>query len=129
MAMLENNKKCLVCGKVYTYCGSCAEYRNKPTWMTTFHSDNCRQIFNTISAYIAKAITAEEARKRLKKCDLADKAKFSQKLQDAITEIFSETVVEEVDNQSSEVSEVVENTVETSTVNYNYKKSKNRYKQ
>ena len=56
------NKKCCVCGNEYTYCPSCGEDRDKPTWMNSFCSENCKQIYEATAGYFGKAYSAQEAK-------------------------------------------------------------------
>lgn len=55
----KNNKKCILCGKTYTYCSRCEEFDHLPRWMEIYCSDNCRTIFNTLTEYNAENITAK----------------------------------------------------------------------
>lgn len=136
--MVKNNKKCLVCGTVYSYCSSCAEYSNFPTWMTNFHSDNCRKIFNIVSGYNAGSLPKEDASKKINDCDLTDKSKYSEAIRKVINELNNlknETVgniskeikktVEEVAEKIDEKSEVVEQP--SSYNNYSNKSKKSKY--
>lgn len=130
--MVKNNKKCLVCGAVYSYCGSCAEYRHLPTWMTTFHSDNCRRVFNIVSSYNAGSLSKEDALIRLNDCDLTDKNKYSRKVSEVIDEIRT-AKVETIGEMSQEVKEVVEEISDTEDTTpayntYSKKSKKSKYK-
>ena len=88
----KNNKKCILCGKTYTYCSRCEEFDHLPRWMEIYCSDNCRTIFNTLTEYNAKNITAEEATKRLEKCDISDIDKYHEVNQKMVAEIQEKTV-------------------------------------
>lgn len=88
----KNNKKCILCGKTYTYCNRCEEFDHLPRWMEIYCSDNCRTIFNTLTEYNAKNITAEEAAKRLEKCDMSDIDKYHEVNQKMVAEIQGKTV-------------------------------------
>ena len=74
--MKKNNRKCIVCGKLYTYCPHCGADATKPAWYAEFHDENCREIFHIVSEYLANEITKEEAQKRVQKCDLSHKKTF-----------------------------------------------------
>lgn len=73
MANKNHNRKCVICGKIYSYCpNGCAEDREKPTWMTNFHEENCREIYYTcVNATVGNSLSKTEAKKRLKKLDLS----------------------------------------------------------
>ena len=140
--MVKNNKKCLVCGAVYSYCGSCAEYRHLPTWMTTFHSDNCRKVFNIVSGYNSGSLSREDALVKLNDCDLTDKSKYTKSIINVVDEINTvrvetigqvseemEEVIETISNPEDAVENVVEQTVvdKDITVTENVTSSYNTY--
>ena len=87
----KDNKKCILCGKTYTYCSRCEEFDHLPRWMEIYCSDNCRTIFNTLTEYNAKNITAKEAAKRLGKCDMSDVGKYHEVNQKMVAEIQRKT--------------------------------------
>lgn len=87
----KNNKKCILCGKTYTYCSRCEEFDHLPRWMEIYCSDNCRTIFNTLTEYNAENITAREAAERMKDCDMSDVSKFHEVNQKMIAKIQKET--------------------------------------
>lgn len=88
---IKNNKKCILCGKTYTYCSRCEEFDHLPRWMEIYCSENCREIFNTLASYNAKDISAKEAAERLSKCDMSDRDKYHDVSKKLISEINSET--------------------------------------
>lgn len=67
--MKKTNRICLTCGKAYSYCPNCTEDELKPTWMALYDTENCREIFNTLTEYNAGIITAKVADERISKCD------------------------------------------------------------
>lgn len=86
--MIKNNKVCILCGKRYSFCSRCEEFDHLPRWMAIYCSDNCKKIFDTISAYNMKLKTKEEAAKILKECDLSRKSEFKESCQKYIDEIL-----------------------------------------
>lgn len=86
--MQKNNRKCIVCGKEYHFCPSCAEGRSTP-WKTIYHDDNCRQIYHVVSWYLANDIKKDEAIESLKKCDLSKKYVFNNDIRKTIDNIFA----------------------------------------
>lgn len=82
--MAQRKRICYMCGKKYEYCPTCVEFLGMPKFMTTFHDENCRNVFQICTDYNMKLITKEEAKEKLSKCDLAQKDKF---LPDAIATI------------------------------------------
>ena len=85
---MANNRKCAICGKMYSYCPGCGEDKDKPAWMTTFDSNNCRMIYKITSNYIGKAITIDQAREQLKEYDLTRTDKYNEVIAGRIDEIM-----------------------------------------
>lgn len=123
--MADKNKKCLVCGTAYSYCSTCAEYRNMPRWMSTFHSDNCRKIFNTVSSYLSKSIDATKAKEVLDTCDLTNKDSFSPNVNKVINEVYPTSKKLTSTEHIAAVSDV---DTKTSTVVINAPKKKSKSK-
>lgn len=93
----RNNKTCIVCGKVYTFCNSCNEDRMKPAWMGIYHNENCKKLFETATDYLSKDINKDEARDRFNSCDLSYKKDLHHKIVEAIDEVMiAETKVEDI---------------------------------
>ena len=89
---MRNNKICLTCGKTYTYCSSCSQYAHLPLWMTEFHDDNCRQIFNIVSRYAMGKISAGDALEQLKNCDVSGVDNFQNNVSKYLTELWNVTI-------------------------------------
>lgn len=100
--MVKNNKTCILCGKVYSFCNRCEEFDHLPRWMAIYCSDNCRNIFSTLTEYNAGNITKEQAAVELSKCDLSDKEHFHHFNQKKIDEIF-DVKDEKVNDEKSNV--------------------------
>lgn len=56
--------------------------------MTNFHNANCREIFQTTIEYMSHNITDDQARTRLDKCDLSNKATFDPTVQGMIDTLY-----------------------------------------
>lgn len=67
---MSANKICVTCGSGYKYCGHCNGYKKEERWRNNYCSENCRDIFKTVTDYIGKIIDIKEAKNRLSKCDL-----------------------------------------------------------
>lgn len=72
----KNNKKCLNCGKVYSYCPTCPRDLGKPAWMNAFCSKNCMDLFETATSYLAGSITKDQAAKVVNNAELSNITKF-----------------------------------------------------
>ena len=69
---MKNNRKCILCGTEYSYCGSgCRGDAGKPTWMKLYCSDNCRNIFTALNNYNFNLIDKTQAHELLAACDLS----------------------------------------------------------
>ena len=106
----KNNRKCICCSTEYRYCNSCSEDRTKPVWYTIYHNENCKNIFDAASDYLAGAITKEEARQKFDACDLSYKNKLHNKIVEAINAVYgakveTQNVVETVVENKEEVIE------------------------
>ena len=95
------NRKCCVCGNEYTYCPSCGEDRDKQTWMNSFCSENCKQIYEATAGYFGKAYSAQEAKTLLDMCDLSNKEHFTPATQRLIKEIYESVDEEKVESAST----------------------------
>ena len=91
--MANLNRTCCLCGIKYSYCPSCTTDRNKPSWMTVFCSENCRNIYNTTTKYGMNKISVDEARTDLDGCDLSNKEQFNDHAKKMLDEICVEPVV------------------------------------
>ena len=104
--MMKNNKTCIVCGEVYTYCPNCAEFYSYPTWMNIFHDETCKDIFETVSSYKFNEITKDEAKVKLAKLTYSDR-ELPQDIKDTINEI-NHITVNEVDQVEVAITKAVE---------------------
>lgn len=64
-------RKCILCGKEYEYCPSCPKDKDKALWHKLYHSENCRNIFNTLNDFNFNLIDKTQAQERLSACDLS----------------------------------------------------------
>lgn len=106
----NNNRKCICCSTEYRYCNTCNEDKMKPMWYTIYHNENCKNIFNAASDYLAGAITKEEAKQKFDACDLSYKNKLHNKIVEAINDVYGVKV--ETKNVVETVAEVKEEVVE-----------------
>ena len=96
---MANNRICLTCGTAYEYCGSCRNSRNLPMWKNLFDTENCKNIFQTVSDYEQKGIDKTTAKKMLAECNLKDK----KNLKENILKIVNEITVEKKEPTASSV--------------------------
>lgn len=91
--MPQNNKKCVTCGKEYSYCPGCKRADIENMWKNIYCSENCRKIFRLMTDYCSGHVTKEEAKQVLLECDLSNKEHFKPSIAKRIDEIFAEDVV------------------------------------
>lgn len=84
---MSKEKICAVCYKPYEYCPVCGKDKDKPTWMFTFCSENCHDIYLTTSSYANHKFTANKAKNKLDKLDLSGLNNFGGSYQNIIADI------------------------------------------
>lgn len=83
-------RKCCLCGKEYeTYCPSCREAAYQPSWINSFHSENCSKIYEACAGYSGNALSKDEAKVLLKICDLSDRANYTPSTQKLLDKILA----------------------------------------
>lgn len=60
--MARYDRSCILCGKVYEYCNSCSAFQNKPVWMFSYCSEDCKDITSLLTDYIYNKISKEEVK-------------------------------------------------------------------
>ena len=81
---------CYLCGSTYQYCPTCSQDKMKPSWMSEFHSENCKNIFDICTRFNMKLMSKSEAQAALNACDLSNKANFKSYVQRDLENIFAE---------------------------------------
>ena len=103
--MARKSRECYLCGADYRYCGSCSNDRMKPVWMSEFHSENCKNIFDICTRFNMNLMSKTEAQEGLKTCDLSNKASFKSCVQRDLEVIFEEEpIVIDLEAEIKEVS-------------------------
>ena len=95
--MRKRTRKCIVCGAEYVYCNNCREYASRPSWMALYHDENCRNIMNVATEYMAGNITKGEAKEQLDMCDLKNKKNFKESVLKVVNEICTTNKATKVD--------------------------------
>ena len=89
--MAKKNKICLTCGEQYYYCSNC--HRKDPVWMSEFHAENCKDIFDICTRFNMQMLTKEQAKAELDACDLTNKENFKSFVQRDLENIYKEEPV------------------------------------
>lgn len=101
--MRKNNKRCLICSNLYTFCLNCAEFDHLPRWMGMFDKKECKEIFDAISDYRSNLCTKEETKERLIKIGALN-MKVNKAVQKSIDEIMLESNKDEDSEKSDDIS-------------------------
>lgn len=88
--MGRRTRECYLCGTKYEYCPTCSQDKAKPTWMTEFHDENCKNIFDIATRFNMQLLSKDEAKAAMEKCDLSNKANFKDYAQRDLENIFAE---------------------------------------
>lgn len=88
--MGRRSRECYLCGQSYQYCPSCSQDRSKPVWMSEFHSEDCKKIFDICTRFNMKIMSKSEAKDALSVCDLSNRANFKSYVQRDLDNIFKE---------------------------------------
>lgn len=105
---MRHARKCYNCGKIYSYCPDCSDDRSKPAIMSTFHDQNCADIFDTCVKFNMGLISKEEAKEMLSCCDLKEKSSFRKDVQRDIKAIFAENKKRIEQVEPKKVEEILE---------------------
>ena len=97
--MGRRSRECYLCGRHYEYCGSCSNDRMKPAWMSEFHSESCKNIFDICTRFNMNLMSKSEAQDALNACDLTNKENFKSYVIRDLENIFK---VDEVSVQAEE---------------------------
>ena len=88
--MARRRRECYLCRETYEYCGSCSQDRTKPSWMSEFHTESCKNIFDICTRYNLGMMSKAEAQDGLNSCDLTNKENFKSYVQHDLEVIFEE---------------------------------------
>lgn len=98
--MGRRNRECYLCGKDYQYCPTCSQDKMKPAYMSEFHSENCKNIFDICTRFNMQLMSKSEAQDALNTCDLTSKENFKSYVIRDLENIFK---ADEVPAQAEEL--------------------------
>lgn len=107
---MSKEKICAVCYKPYEYCPVCGKDKDKPTWMFTFCSENCHDIYLITSSYANHKLTANKAKNRLDKLDLSGLDNFGGSYQNVIADINKNVVSDKIEENPTQDSISIDTT-------------------
>lgn len=98
--MARYDRSCILCGKVYEYCNSCSAFQDKPVWMFSYCSEDCKDITSLLTDYIYNKISKEDAKKIIDTKDTSRHMKYrgsyGKAYKEIMEEIDSEDKVEDI---------------------------------
>ena len=98
--MARYDRSCILCGKVYEYCNSCSAFQDKPVWMFSYCSEDCKDITSLLTDYIYNKVSKEDAKKIIDTKDTSRHMQYKGSYGKAYKEIMGE-----VDSEEKEIGE------------------------
>lgn len=89
--MARYDRSCILCGKVYEYCNSCSAFQDKPVWMFSYCSKDCKDITALLTDFVYNKISKEDAKKFIDTKDTSRHMKYKGSYGKAYKEIVEET--------------------------------------
>lgn len=108
--MAKRDRKCYLCGTDYKYCSTCSQDRMKPSWMSEFHSESCKNIFDICTRFNMEMISKDEAQNELAACDLSNKDNFKHYVQRDLVNIFAKDEKQDLTENGADEATVVKQT-------------------
>lgn len=88
--MKKNNRKCIICGKEYSFCPNCNDDAGKPYWYINYCDENCKKIYEACAGFSAKQYDKKATAQRLKNCDLSNMDHFDDTIKEIINVVMKE---------------------------------------
>lgn len=89
--MARYDRSCILCGKVYEYCNSCSAFQDKPVWMFSYCSEDCKDITSLLTDYIYNKVSKEDAKKIIDTKNTSRHMNYKGSYGKAYKEIMGET--------------------------------------
>ena len=89
--MARYDRSCILCGKVYEYCNSCSAFQDKPVWMFSYCSEDCKDITSLLTDYIYNRVSKEDVKKIIDTKDTSRHMNYKGSYGKAYKEIMGET--------------------------------------
>lgn len=102
--MAKFNRKCILCGANYSFCGNCQGDSGKPSWYLIFDGERCNSVYEICTQYRDGKLNAKEAYKLLSELDLSNLEDFVEVTKNQIKEIIrlNEETVEAKESAKTE---------------------------
>ena len=95
--MARYDRSCILCGKVYEYCNSCSAFQDKPVWMFSYCSEDCKDITSLLTDFIYNKISKEEVKQAIESKDTSRHMQYKGSYGKAYKEIMGEIDSKDVD--------------------------------
>lgn len=106
-------RKCMCCNTKYNYCPTCGSDRLKPTYLSTFCSESCKDLWTTLSEVSMGMIDKPKAVEKINSLNLKDTSKYVECVQRDMKKLFEkETKAKKVSAPAVEKSTVAKDTAE-----------------
>lgn len=106
--MARYDRSCILCGKVYEYCNSCSAFQDKPVWMFSYCSEDCKDITSLLTDYIYNKVSKEDAKKIIDTKDTSRHMKYKGSYGKAYKEIMGEIDSEDINEKEIEEKKDIE---------------------
>lgn len=78
-------RSCYLCNTKYEFC----DCDRQPSYMATFCSENCRDIFKSLCSYGSGMISVEECKELLECCDLSKQDSYKDSTRNTIAKVLA----------------------------------------
>lgn len=113
--MARYDRSCILCGKVYEYCNSCSAFQDKPVWMFSYCSEDCKDVTSLLTDFVYNKISKEEIKQAIKDKDTSRhmyyKGSYGEAYKKIMEEVDSENNNEEIIEEKKNTEEVEQDVV------------------
>ena len=106
--MARYDRSCILCGKVYEYCNSCSAFQDKPVWMFSYCSEDCKDITSLLTDFIYNKVSKEEVKQGIEDKDTSRHMEYKGSYGKAYKEIMGEINSEDTDEKQIEEKKDIE---------------------
>lgn len=86
--MGRDTRICKACGSTYDYCPKCQKYAHLPQWMWRCDTEECNDIFESLSAYNMGVGSQDEIKRVIEKYGITDYSKFVDSIANKLKALF-----------------------------------------
>lgn len=97
----KHDRTCNMCGKKYSYCPRCDEYKHMEPWHLAYCSQNCMDIDFILSDWATHLIDTETAKERLKGKDTSRAEFWNDSFRATYNEIMSIAPVADAEDEAA----------------------------